>query len=631
MALINIRNLTLGFGGHDLFDGISLQIESGERVALVGRNGSGKSTLMKCIAHQVEPDDGSVDYAKGIRVAMLPQEVPVSLTGSVLSIVSQGLGESGNLLNQYIDIEERLRSRGDPSLETRLHSLRAEMEEGESWQLFKDVEATISRMNLEPHARIEQLSGGQKRRVLLAKALACKPDLLMLDEPTNHLDIDTIIWLEDFLLRMVPTLLFVTHDRAFLKRMANRIAELDRGALHSFDHSYEMWLERKAHLLQTEREQNYRFDKKLAQEEGWLKQGVKARRTRNEGRVKSLMEMRNERQNRRNELSNVSFSLESGQRSAKVVIKAQNLGFTFPGAASPVVSGLTTNIIRGDKIGLIGPNGCGKTTLIRLLLGELPPDSGTVSQGHNLAPLYFDQLRATLDESKSVKDNIGDGKDMVEIGGKQRHIYGYLADFLFTPDRAKSPVSTLSGGEKNRLLLAKLFTQATNLLIMDEPTNDLDVETLELLEQLLMEYEGTLLLVSHDRAFLNNVVTSTLVFEGDRIGEYAGGYDDWLSQRTPPAQISSPVEPRVKAPKRAKPRKLTFREKQLLLELPDRITQCEEAISTEEAKLVDPDFYRKFASEVSSVMARIESLKVELDSLYLQWTELEEINSPSDS
>ncbi len=627
MALVGIRNLTLGFGGHDLFEDLNLQLEEGERVALVGRNGSGKSTLMKCLFGLVEPDAGNIELGRGVRVGLLPQDVPVSLTGDVFSIVAGGLGERGERLTRFLTLEQAAAAGSLPTQE-HLGSLGEILGNEEDWSLFKEIEAIITRMNLDPAAQLQHLSGGQKRRVLLARALATKPHLLMLDEPTNHLDIDTILWLEEFLLRVAPTMLFVTHDRAFLRRMATRVIELDRGALRSFECSYEQWLERKSELLETEREQNARFDKKLAKEEGWLRQGIKARRTRNEGRVRALMELRRQRADRRDELKNVSFSLETGRRSAKAVIRAKDLSFSYPGS-EPLVTGLTTNIIRGDKIGLIGPNGSGKTTLIRLLLGNLEPTSGTVQQGYNLEPLYFDQLRESLDESRSVKDNIADGKDMVEIGGQQRHIYGYLSDFLFTADRARSPVSTLSGGEKNRLLLAKLFTRATNLLIMDEPTNDLDVETLELLEQLLVEYEGTLILVSHDRAFLNNVVTSTLVFEGDgRIGEYAGGYDDWLLQRTAPEASSAP-EVKPPAPRRPKPRKLTFRERQEFEELPDRISSVEDEIATSEAQLSDPEFYRRSPLEVNPLVERITSLKKELDGLYLRWSELDEINSPT--
>ena len=507
MALIGMCDVCIGFGGPPLLDHVNLFIERGERVCLLGRNGTGKSTLLHLLNGDLAPDEGRISYMQGLRVSFLPQEVPQEIAGAVQEIVAGGL---------------------EP-----------ESAPSDGRSRLNRVERILARMDLKPGERFETLSAGIKRRVMLARGLVGEPDVLLLDEPTNHLDIDAIGWMEDFLLRFEGTLLFVTHDREFLRKLATRTVELDRGRLIDWSCDYETFQGRKQAVLATEAGHREKFDDKLAREEAWIRQGMKARRTRNEGRVRALEKLREERRARREQIGSVRMKTQDSASSGKLVVTAEGICCRYAGQ-EPVIVDFSTLIMRGDKIGIIGPNGSGKTTLLRVLLGDLPPESGTLRHGVNLEIAYFDQLRAQLDETRSVAENVGDGTDTILFNGRPRHIMGYLKDFLFSPERARSPVSTLSGGERNRLLLARLFTRPSNLLVLDEPTNDLDLETLELLEDLLLDYRGTLLLVSHDRTFLNNVVTSTLVFEGGgRIGEYVGGYDDWVRQRGP----DGPQEP----------------------------------------------------------------------------------------
>jgi len=599
MSFISIRDLSLTFGDPPLFENISLQIEAGERVCLVGRNGAGKSTLMKLITGEILPDTGEIVRRQSLRIARLDQEIPQKMNGTIFNTVSRGLE--------------------NPATQA-------------EWEKLRKAEKIISQMKLPPDAAFESLSAGMKRRVLLAAALADDPDLLILDEPTNHLDIQAIIWMEAFLLRYVKSILFVTHDRMFLQKLASRIVELDRGHLTSWACGYESYLERKQLEIETEEKQRGLFDKKLAKEETWIRQGVKARRTRNEGRVKALEKMRELRQARRKRTGTVQMQAQEAERTGKLVIEAKNVSYSWE--AKPVIQGFSTVVMRGDKVGIIGPNGCGKTTLLQLLLGRVPPQSGNIRHGTHLEIAYFDQLRGQLDEDKTVAENIGDGNDNVIINGKPRHIIGYLKDFLFTPERARSPVRILSGGERNRLLLAKLFTKPSNVLVMDEPTNDLDTETLELLEELLIDYTGTLLLVSHDRAFLNNVVTGALVFEEEgRIGEYAGGYDDWQSaaenrgQEAGDRAQEAGRKPQAKAEKprlQNRPDKLSYKEQRELESLPQRIEALEAEQQELYHKMADPAFYQRHGAEVTALGSRLKAVEQELEAAYQRWEALEQ-------
>jgi len=601
MALISLENVSLGFGGPRLFDGINLQIEQSEWLGLLGRNGMGKSTLLKLVNGDISPLSGSVSRQQNLRTAYLPQEVPANIVGKVFDIVAGGLDK--------------------PHIHDEHH-----------WQGQLQVEQVISRMQLDEEARFETLSAGMKRRVMLARGLVRDPELLLLDEPTNHLDIASIDWLEGFLKRWGGTLLFVTHDRVFLQRLTTRIVELDRGRLFDWNCSYTTFLERKEAMLTAEAEQNVLFDKKLAQEEVWIRKGIEARRTRNEGRVRALKRLREERAVRRERPGKVRMQLQTEKRSGKLVIEAENVNYAF--GDKPIVSDFTTTIQRGDKVGIIGPNGSGKTTLLRLLLGELTPQSGSVEYGTNLEIAYFDQLRAQLDDSKSVLDNVGQGSDNVTINGRSRNLNVYLEDFLFSKDRVNAPISALSGGERNRLLLARLFAQPANLLVMDEPTNDLDVETLEILEDLLLEYDGTLLLVSHDRAFLNNIVTSTLAMDGTgQVTETVGGYDDWLRQnesaKPEPKQRKATVS---EAQPEAPSKKLSYKEqralesqKKELAELPQRIEKLEADIHALAAAMADPSFYQQDSAEITRVVNQLKEMQDELAQAYHRWEELEKL------
>ena len=606
MALISLQSVGVSFGVPPLLDGVSLQLEAGDRLCLMGRNGTGKSTLLRLISGEVHADRGEIIRQQGLRVSHVSQEVPQGLAGTVFDVVAGG-GVT--------------------------HAVQPGDEDG--WRHHLAVTRILSHLGLDAEAAFASLSGGTKRRALLARALAAEPDILLLDEPTNHLDLEAIGWLEEYLLKSVRTLLFVTHDRAFARRLANRVAELDRGSLYAFDCGYDAFVRRREELLAAEVTRRALFDKKLAQEEAWVRQGIKARRTRNEGRVRALQALREERRARRERVGTARIQIQDAERSGRLVIEAQGAGFAYDG--TPVIRDLTTTILAGDRVGIIGPNGSGKTTLLRLLLGELAPQQGRVRLGTRLEVLYYDQLREQLDLDKTVQENVADGNDTVTIGGRPRHVVGYLQDFLFTAERARSPARILSGGERNRLLLARLFAKPSNVLVLDEPTNDLDVETLDLLEELLEEYAGTLLLVSHDREFLNNVVTSTLVLAGGgEVREYVGGYDDWLRQAAAEKEAVAPApgraDPAVAKPKAdarrpvaEKPRRLTFKEARELEALPDRIAALEAEQEKLHQTLADPAYYRTAGEAVAQLTARLAGLERELDGAYRRWEELEAV------
>jgi ATP-binding cassette subfamily F protein uup len=631
MPLITLRQIRLAYGAAPLLDGVDLTIDSGERVCLIGRNGAGKSTMMKVIAGDIAADDGERVVGQGIRVARLTQQVPEEGEGSVFDKVADGLGELGGLMRAYHEALRGLSESPDQAAAMeQLAKAQHRLEAADGWQTEQKVETVISRLSLDADIPFASLSGGLKRRVMLARALVREPDLLLLDEPTNHLDIASIDWLEEFLLGYGGSLLFVTHDRMFLRRLATRIIELDRGILSDWPGDYDNFLRRKEEQLHAEELANARFDKKLAEEERWIRQGIKARRTRNEGRVRALKQMRQERTQRREQGGTAVMSLSEAGRSGKLVAEAKGVDYAW--GDRTVIRGLSTTIMRGDRIGVVGPNGCGKSTLLNLLLGKLEPSSGTIRLGVNLEVAYFDQLRDTLDGDKRVRDVVADGAEKFEVNGRERHVMSHLRDFLFTPDRANQPVHSLSGGERGRLLLARLFTKPFNLLVMDEPTNDLDAETLELLEDRLLEYPGTLLLVSHDRAFLNNVVTSTLVFEGEgRVNEYVGGYDDWLRQRPDPAQAANPASKAAPAKSAAKakgggpkPKKLSYKDQRELETLPERIAELEEGIEGLHASMGDPEFFKKDHQTVQDAQTRLAELEGQLEQAYARWEELEQ-------
>lgn len=628
MALVTLRDVSLSFHFPLILDGVNLQVEPGERVCLLGRNGSGKTSLLRLIHGEIDPDEGEVVRQQGLATAMLPQEVPRQFSGSVFDEITRGLGPRAELLAEYHHVSGLLAAEGSDALRKRLDRIHHKLEVEGGWLIQQEVETVISRMSLDGDDDVTTLSAGMKRRVLLAKALVGSPSILLLDEPTNHLDIDAIRWLEDFLLRSEAAILFVTHDRAFLRRLATRILELDRGRLTSWSCDYETFVKRKEASLEAEERQRAEFDKKLAREEVWIRTGIKARRTRNEGRVRDLQKLRETRHARREQPGEARMEIQEAERSGRMVIEAKHLGFGY--TDTPIVADLSTMIMRGDRVGLIGPNGSGKTTLLRLLLGELQPQAGTVRHGTNLEVAYFDQLHAQLDDEKSVRANVGEGSDWVEICGQKRHAIGYLADFLFTQEQADSPVSRLSGGERNRLVLARLFTKPSNVLVMDEPTNDLDIETLELLEDLLMDYPGTLLLVSHDREFLNNVVTGTLALEGEgRVKEYAGGYDDWLRQRKPevlPVAAPPPESRAPTKPAKQRARRLTYKEQRELEALPERIASLEADLGKCHETMADPAFYRQGPAELVKAKAELQSLEKDVAEAYKRWEELETLH-----
>ncbi|MCX5807326.1 MAG: ATP-binding cassette domain-containing protein [Proteobacteria bacterium] len=627
MALLLINDVSLNFGGPQLLEGVTLQIESGERIGLLGRNGSGKSTLMKILAGHITPDSGGIIRSGDVKTAMLEQDVPDDLPGTIYDVVAAGGQEHVELLREYHDLTLEITRSSNNDLMRKLESVQHRIEASDAWSFHQQVERVIQRAELDENARFRVLSAGMKRRVFLARALVNDPDLLLLDEPTNHLDINTILWLEDFLLNYEKTLMFVTHDRAFLQRLATRIVEIDRGQLISFSCNYRTYLEQRQTLLDTEEKQWREFDKKLSKEETWIRQGIRARRTRNEGRVRALMQMRLERSCRQEQTGVSRLVIQEAERSGQIVVGAKAISFAWD--EKKIVKNFSTTVIRGDKVGVIGPNGSGKTTLLRILLGELKPEHGAVRLGANISVAYFDQLRAQLDENKTLKDNIGGGNDTVTIGNTSRHVIGYLQEFLFSPERIMSPVSSLSGGERNRLLLAKLFVIPSNVLVLDEPTNDLDAETLELLEDRLVEYNGTILLVSHDREFLNNVVTSTIVFEGDgRLVEYVGGYDDWLRQGKVATEQSKPVTQKEQKQKREKLQKekgkLSFKENRELETLPQIIEVLEEEKKGLMETLNSSEFYAsRDLGKVYAANDRLGVLEKELDEAYYRWDELE--------
>jgi ATP-binding cassette subfamily F protein uup len=646
MALLSVSDLHMSFGGPKLLDGVSFQIEPGQRVCIVGRNGEGKSTLLRLLSGDLVPDAGAVVRAQSVRVARLSQKVPEALAGTIFEVAVAGLGEAGRAMLAHHDAC----AAGDADLAAEIG---ADLERLGAWEGLGTVEAALSRLGLDPEARFETLSGGLKRRALLARALSGAPDVLLLDEPTNHLDIDSIAWLEEFLLRQVKTLVFITHDRMFLRRVATRIIELDRGNLADWSCDYDTFLKRKEDQLAAEEKQRAEFDKKLAREEVWIRQGIQARRTRNEGRVRALKQLRAERGQRRERLGGAKITMQSAAPSGKLVCEAEVVSFAWVEegvgtGAKPVFADFSTTILRGDRVGLIGPNGSGKTTLLKVLLGRLAPTAGRVRLGTNLEVAYFDQHREELNPEDTVRRAVAGGNDTVTVDGRDRHVMGYLKDFLFDADRANSRVRLLSGGERNRLLLARLFTRPSNLLVMDEPTNDLDAETLELLEDRLMEYPGTVLIVSHDRAFLNNVVTSTLAFEGGEVREYVGGYDDWLRQRPEPAEPQAmpqagrqaracpgAVDASRDAPKgtqkdaskdAAKPRKLTFGEQRELRELeaereglPLRIEALEAELEELNGKMSDPALHTGPREAVAGLAARIGDAEGELEAAFARW------------
>ena len=606
MSLVTVSELAIRYRGPSLFENVSFRIEAGQRIGLLGRNGAGKTTLMKMLCGTVEPDAGSISFNPSTRVAILSQEVPQNLTGEIQEIVAAGLDGVQT-------------DRSEPM---------------EEWEIQVQVDQILSRMDLDPTTPFESLSSGMKRRVLLAKALVTGPDLLLLDEPTNHLDIEAIKWLEDFLLKSRFAFMFVTHDRAFLRAMANRILEIELGRMFDWTCDYDTFLKRKEQAIATEEKQNALFDKKLAQEEVWIRKGIKARRTRNEGRVRALQAMRQQLQQRQKKTGTARLKIQEAQRSGALVIECKEAAFSWPDF--PVFEDFSTSIMRGDKVGIIGRNGAGKSTLLKCLLGQLEPTAGSVRQGSNLEIAYFDQLREQLDGEKTVVDNVGGGSDQIEINGRNKHVLGYLQDFLFEPARSRTPVKFLSGGERNRILLAKLFARPANVIVLDEPTNDLDAETLELLEEKLVEFQGTILMVSHDREFLNNVVTSTIVFEGNSVNEHVGGYDDWVRQtggfqgtdsgdETKPVQgTSKPQETQTaQETNDAAPRKLKYKERLELEKLPTLIEELEQNVAEIHAQMGDPEFYKKLGTEIAAVQKQLQIQETKLATAYARWEELE--------
>ena len=637
MPLLTVDHVSIAYGYLPLLDDASLQIEAGERVAVIGRNGTGKSTLLRIVNGEVPPDTGSVWRQAGLGTARLDQDASLSDPRPVFDVVAEGLGDLSELVAAYHHVAVQVADDSSPQRLERLGRLQHELEERDGWRLEQRVEQVLSDLGLSAEVPVDTLSGGWQRRVLLARALVSQPDLLLLDEPTNHLDIDAIAWLESYLADFAGAVLFVTHDRAALQRLASRIVELDRGRLTSWPGDYATFLRKKEEALSNEAVQQEKFDKKLAEEEAWLRQGIKARRTRNEGRVRALLKMREERARRRALVGSVRLQVEHADPSGKVVFEAEGVSKAFD--EKTVVAGFTARIMRGDRVGLIGPNGAGKTTLLRLLLGELKADEGEVRQGANVQVAYYDQQREQLDPERTVFDTVGDGSEMVVVSGRPRHVNGYLRDFLFPPERARSPVKALSGGERNRLLLARLFTRPANVLVLDEPTNDLDLETLDLLEVQLVEWPGTLILVSHDRVFLDNVVTSTLVFEGEgRVAEYVGGYEDWIRVRRAAAQAAHETSAApAGAPETARGsrnagpgagdaparKRLTYMDQREFDQLPDRI----EALEAEQQRLhglvAAPEFYKEPAETIRNTLSRLDELQVELLAAYARWDDLD--------
>lgn len=631
--ILRLDGVGLHLGEPPLFEGLELAVHAGEHLALVGRNGAGKSTLLRIITGEASADAGQVWRADGATIAHLEQEVPEGITDSVLVYVAGGLPEAARLLERYQTLSQQL-AEGDASRWNALAEVQHELEAIDGWQVEQRARTVLTRLRLEPEATVDQLSGGARRRVLLARALVRDPDLLILDEPTNHLDIESIQWLEDLIREFPGAVLTVSHDRRFLERIAQGVLELDRGRLIRYDGDYGNFVRRQEERLHAEAQQQAEFDRRLAQEEAWIRQGVKARRTRNQGRVRELQNMRAERQARRQVTGQANLRGNEAAASGKRVIEAEHLSFRWAG--QPIVEDFSTTLLRGDRVGIVGPNGSGKTTLLQLLLGELPPEQGRVVHGTRLAIAYFDQYRQQLDLDATALDNVADGRETLTIGGRERHIMSYLQDFLFAPDRARrTPVRALSGGERNRLLLARLFSRPSNLLVMDEPTNDLDAETLELLEERLLEYPGTLIVISHDRAFLDHVVTSVIGLEGNgRVREVVGGYSDWAAEPSPeapqsavPKQASASEkrdEPPSGAARSGRPQKLGYKEQRELASLPEQIEALEDELEGLQAQLADPQQYREAdGASIAALKRRVDELNDSLSARYARWEELE--------
>ncbi|MCA6064912.1 ATP-binding cassette domain-containing protein [Thalassolituus marinus] len=633
MVLVSLKQVELAFGDHVLLDKVDLEIHSGERLCVVGRNGQGKSTLLKILNRQIQADDGRVEHRDMLRVSALQQELPKTTKAPVYDVVAEGLGDLGHLIAQYHDES----ARGAQADLKKLEQLQTRIEAADGWRWQQKVDAIIQRLNLPAESDFTELSGGWQRRVMLARALVVEPDLLILDEPTNHMDVATIEWLEEQLKQFNGALVFISHDRAFVQNLSTRIIELDRGNLYNWEGDYLSFVEYREKRLQDEATQNALFDKRLAEEEKWIRKGIEARRTRNEGRVLRLKEMRKERKSRRELQGSANISMNAAERSGKQVFEVEHLSYGWKDIMQ--VDDFSTLVMRGDRIGLVGPNGVGKSTLLKLLLGQLEAQQGSIRTGTKLEVAYFDQSRHLLDEEKTIAENVADGKDQVEVNGQNKHIIGYLGDFLFEPERARTPVKALSGGERNRVLLAKLFLKPCNLLVMDEPTNDLDVETLELLEERLLDYNGTLLLVSHDRAFIDNVVTQLWVFGEGKAGyieEQVGGYSDWIERRNArQAQVQAANKKAEKAVKKeqeaAKPqvatKKLSYKLQRELDMLPDQIAAAEAARDALAAKAGEPDFYSGDATEVQKVLEALGEAEQKVEALEERWLELEEMAS----
>lgn len=630
MSLLTLDKVSLAYGHQPLLDKVDLQIEPGERVCLIGRNGAGKSSLLKVICGKQQADEGDIWLRPGHKMAYLEQDVPADETLTVYEVISAGLGEVGQLVSRYHEVAHRLASEQTDSLMNEMSALQQQLEAKDGWSQSQKIDTVVSKLQLDADRLMSELSGGMKRRVILAQALVNEPDLLLLDEPTNHLDIASITWLESFLMDYQGTLIFITHDRTFLKHLATRIIELDRGVLRSFPGNYQEYLHRKDQQLQAEETANKQFDKKLAQEEEWIRKGIKARRTRNEGRVRALQALRKERSQRREQQGQVNLSVQTAETAGKLVADLRNVSFEYDGRY--IIKDFSARILRGDRIGIIGQNGSGKSTLLQLILGQLQPQQGEVILGTKLQIAYYDQQRDQLDYQKSVKDNINDGQEFVSIQGRSKHIISYLKDFLFPAEKVNTPVKALSGGERNRLMLAKTFLQPANLLVLDEPTNDLDVETLELLEELLMNFDGTLLLVSHDRSFLDNVVTSTFVFEGQgRVQEYVGGYEDWLRQSKSTVNEAAnskglPVQTEKNSSNKPGLRKkLSYKDQKELDELPVKIEKLEAEKQRYEQQTLGNDFYRQDQQQIKQTLDKLAELEQELQIAYEKWEQLDQL------
>ena len=627
MTILTLDHVSLAYGHIPLLDKVNLRVSAGERICLVGRNGAGKSTLFRVISGLIQPDDGELWHKDTLRISYLEQEVPEDNTQTIFEIVAAGLGEIGLLLSEYHNIVHHITTEDKYTLQ-KMEKLHHKIDALHGWNINQKVETVLSRLSLPEDKHMQDCSGGIRRRVMLAQALVSEPDLLLLDEPTNHMDIASINWLEEFLLNFQGALIFITHDRTLVKRLATRIIELDRGVLTSFPGDYDHFLRKKEELLEAEERAHEKFDKKLAEHEVWIRQGIKARRTRNEGRVRRLMAMRREKGRRLTQQGKVNLEVDTGEVSGKLVVDLRHVNFSYDELV--IINDFSTRIMRGDRVGIIGPNGSGKSTLLKLLLGEIKPDNGKVVLGTKLEIAYFDQQREQLQLDKTVRENISPGGDYISIAGKSRHVISYLKDFLFPPERINSPVKSLSGGERNRLLLARIFTRSANMLVLDEPTNDLDVDTLELLEDLLSDYTGTLLLVSHDRTFLDDVVTSTIVFEdGGEVVEYVGGYEDWERQRSAPPdtqkkvkQISTQTKT-VKRKQLSQKPKLGFNEKRELENLPVKIEQLEQQQKAIEHEIASELFYKQDKATITTTLSQLQKINDDLNKSYARWEELD--------